>query len=399
MILSPSHEAMLAGQRGRALQVSMRMLVAVARAYAADALIPAASAHVGLSLSSLGKAGVELLESFAREGARFAIPTTTNVLSLERDATDATGLQMRALDAVTSMGAIANCSCNPFLQGHVPHLAQHVAWSESATAPYLNSVLGARTNREGATALATALTGVTTRYGMHLDSERHAGALFELTAPMTGLHSYHLLAAAICRHPSKGVPVITGLVTRPAPESLLGFSAAFATYSTMAMFHMVGVTPEAPSLEALYPAGAPAAIPIDAAVLEAELIGMRACAPAEAQLVVIGCPHASLAQLCDISLVMGASHVARGRQLLVHTNRDVLAAAAQAGVLAALRTAGVRVTVDTCAYVGLSAYAAGTTLVTDSSKMAFLMASRGLRTAVASTQDCVLAALEPATRS
>ncbi len=390
---------MLAGRQGRALQLAMRMLVAVARATGADALIPAQSAHVGLSLSSLGLAGVELLENFAASGARFAISTTTNVLSMQRDAVAESPLQLRALAAMVRMGAIDNCSCNPFVQGHGPRLGEHAAWSESATAPYINSVLGARTNREGATALASALTGVTPRYGMHLDSERRAGTLFRVTAPLPGLHSYHLLAAAISRRASGGIPVIAGLPARPVQDALFGFCAAFATYSTQAMFHMVGITPEAPSLDALYPGGMPTAVNIGHAELEAELAGMRRCAPADAQLVVIGCPHASLTQLHEIGGLLATSRVAPGRRMLVHTNRDVLASAAQAGVLGVLRAAGVEVTVDTCAYVGLSAYPDGSTLVTDSSKMAFLMASRGLRTAVASTQECVHAALGQATRS
>jgi predicted aconitase len=396
MRLTAAQEGMLAGRRGRALQSSMRILTAVARAYDADALIPAASAHVGLSLSSLGEAGVALLESWASEGARFAIPTTTNVLSFERGATAGAALQMRALDAVTRMGAIANCSCNPFSQGHLPKRGQSVAWSESATAPYLNAVLGARNNREGATALASALTGVTPRYGMHLDAQRRAGTLFRVEAPMAGLHSYHLLAAAVCRANPSGVPALIGLNT-PPPEALLGFSAALATFSTMAMFHMVGITPEAPSLAALYPAGAPAEIRIGAAELEAELVRMRMCAPAEAKLVVIGCPHASLAQLREIGELLDGASLRPDCRLIVHTNRDVLAAAG--GILGALRAGGVEISADTCVYVGLDHYSAGTALATDSAKMAFLMASRGLRTAVASTRECVESALGRPIRS
>ena len=371
----------------------MRMLDAVARAYGADRLIPAASAHIGLSLSSLGEAGVAMLEAFADEGVRFAIPTTTNVLSSGREDADAAGLQMRALDAVTRMGAIDNCSCNPFSQGHVPRFGQSVAWSESATAPYLNSVLGARTNREGATALATALTGLTPNYGMHLDAERRAGALFRVTASLHDLHRHHLLAAAVCRRDPVGIPAMIGFAVVPGQDALLGFSAALATYSNLAMFHMVGITPEAATLEAIYPDGTPDEVVIGDAELEAELVRMRMCETAEAKVVVIGCPHASLGQLREISMLMAGERVRPDCSLIVHTNRDVMQAAAVGGLLAALRSGGVQLSADTCIYVGLDSYPAGTALVTDSAKMAFLMATRGLRTAVASTRECVRSAL------
>jgi predicted aconitase len=397
MNLSAEQREMLAGGRGRSLQTAMRMLVAVGRAYGATGFVPAASAHIGMSVTSLGDAGVDLLEECAAEGLRFMIPTTTNVLSVDRrhpggQANGQAALQMRALAAVSAMGAQANCSCNPFSQGHLPKAGQSVAWSESATAPYVNAILGARTNREGATALAAALTGVTPRYGMHLENERRPAELFEVDAPLAELHSYHLLAAAICRRGRGEVPAITGLRGPIAADLLFGFCAAFATYSNRAMFHMVGVTPEAADLGTLFPRGAPPAIRITAEDLQGELQRMRGCEPREAALVVIGCPHASLAQLQALRDLSQGKRVRAGRRVLVHTNAAIIGAASGSGLLQELTAAGLEVSADTCVYVGLAQYPAGTTLVTDSAKMAFLMTSRGLRTAVAGTRECIEAA-------
>jgi predicted aconitase len=394
-MISSEQQAMLDGARGEALQMAMRMLVAVGRSYGTQKLIPAASAHLGMSITTLGEAGVDMLERFAAGGARFVVPTTTNVLSLSRGDSTATEegrqLQDRAQEAVRQMGAIASFSCNPFSQGHVPSFGQSVAWSESATAPYINSVLGARTNREGATALASALTGMTSRYGLHLDAERQATDLFHLDVPLNSLHEYHLLAAAVCRRSKGGVPAITGLGGPIAADKLYGFCAAYATYSNGAMFHLVGITPEAPSLTKLFPVGTPPAIHIGAMETRAELDRMRGCEPAQAELVVIGCPHASLAQLREVRDILGGRSVCSGKTILVHTNADIAAAAANEGTLIELQAAGVQVSSDTCIYVGLKRYAPGTILATDSAKMAFLMASRGLRTAVASTLECVSA--------
>lgn len=392
MNLTAEQQSLLAGSHGQSMKTAMRMLVAVGRAYGAPDLIPAASAHVGMSVTSLGEAGVEMLEACAAEGLRFAIPATTNVLSVQRGTPETSAeaaLQMRALEAVRAMGATVNCSCNPFVQGHAPRRGQSVAWSESATAPYINAVLGARTNREGATALASALTGFTPRYGMHVDAQRQATELFEVDAELEGLHSYHLLAAAICRGGQGGVPAVTGLRGPIDADFLFGFCAAFATYSNGAMFHLVGITPEAPDLATLFPKGVPTPVRIGAEELAQELQRVRGCDPREAELVIIGCPHASLAQLRALRGKTLGRRVRAGRRLLVHTNADVITAAAQEGVLDNLARAGVEVSADTCVYVGLNAFKPGTALATDSAKMAFLMASRGLRTAVASLDECV----------
>lgn len=397
MILSPAQNEMLAGGRGRSLQTAMRMLVAVARACGANDFVPAASAHIGMSVTSLGEAGVEMLEDCAAEGLRFVIPTTTNVLSIDRrDALapddNLAHLQKRALAAVQAMGAEGSCSCNPFVQGHLPRAGQSVAWSESATAPYVNAVLGARTNREGATALATALTGVTPRYGMHLEEMRRPAELFTVDADLPDLHSYHLLAAAVCHKSGGGVPAIAGLRGPISADFLFGFCAAFATYANGAMFHLIGITPEAVDEALLFPQGSPPSTRITVASLEEELVRMRGCDPGEAALVVIGCPHASLAQLHAVRELIQGKRLRRGCRVLVHTNATTICAAAQTGLLDDLAVAGVEVSADTCVYVGLSQYPAGTALVTDSAKMAFLMASRGLRTAVASTRECMEAA-------
>lgn len=396
MELSEAGRDALSGARGEALAVAMRMLVAAGEAHGADALIPVASAHIGLSLSSMGEAGVLQLEGLAAKGTRFAVPATTNVLSFEReDGSDGEAkLQLRALAALTAMGARDNCSCNPFVQGFSPAFGEAVAWSESATAPYVNAVLGARSNREGATALASAITGLTPRYGMHTAGGRSAGARYRITARLDSLARLHLLAAVVGRRHGAGIPVLEGLQPGLRKDWLYGFSASLAAHSTAAMFHAVGVTPEAPALAALYPQGAPEAVEIGDAALAAEE-ARWAGDGAPPDYIVIGCPHASLEQLREAADLVAGGRVREGTTFLMHTNRDMKEAARKAGVLSALETAGVRVTADTCVYVSMARYAPGARLATDSAKMAFLMATRGLRPSVASLRDCVALALPP----
>lgn len=393
MTLTADERAMLDGQRGRGRQLAMRILVAVGDACSADRMIPVASTHVGLSLSSLGEAGVLMLESLAAEGLRVAVPTTTNVLSFQRNdrGTHDAILQRRALDALLALGASANCSCNPFVQGHVPRLGQAVAWSESATAPFVNGALGAHTNREGATALASALTGLTPRYGMHVQQERLAGPLFRITAALDSAAHFHLLGAAIGRRTGTAVPALIGMPGTTTRDALFAFSASLAAHSTAAIFHAVGITPEAPDLQTLYPNGAPEPILIG----ESELRAEQARWPDDGQrpdYIILGCPHASLQQLEELAGLVQTRALPTRVAFLVHTNRDVLQAATGSGVLEVLRHAGVRVTTDTCAYVSLEAYPPGARVLTDSAKMAFLLSTRGLQPSVLASRDCVRAA-------
>ncbi len=393
MDLTADERAMLDGKRGRGRQLAMQILEAVGNACNADRMIPVASTHVGLSLSSLGEAGVLMLESLAAEGLRVAVPTTTNVLSFQREerGTPDAILQQRALDALLALGAQANCSCNPFVQGHLPKLGEAVAWSESATAPFVNGVLGAHTNREGATALASAITGLTPRYGMHVKQERGAGLLFRISAPLDSAAHFHLLGVAIGRRTGAAVPTLIGLPATTTRDALFAFSASLAAHSTTAMFHAVGITPEAPDLRTLYPNGAPEPIPIG----ESDLRSEQARWPNDGkspQYIVLGCPHASLQQIKALAELVQGRALSSEITFLVHTNRDVLQAAAGAGLLETLRHAGVRVTADTCAYVSLEVYRPGARVLTDSAKMAFLLSTRGLEPSVLASKDCVRAA-------
>lgn len=415
MNLTDAQRAMLDGGHGAAVRQAMQILYAVGLAKQAPCCIPVRSAHVGLSVTTLRDAGVHWLESLADSGAKVRVPTTTNVLSIDREAVDAdpqgdAGLQRRALHALARMGAAATCSCNPFSQGYLPAPGESVAWSESATAPFVNGVLGARTNREGATALASALTGITPCYGMHRTAERRATVAFRVTAAVAGLDGFHLLGAVVARRCAGKIPVLVGLPASIEQDDLYGFCAAFATYSPLAMFHMVGVTPEAPTLQAALTGGTAAGQPGGDAAAAPDLHRIQAGAidiggrdledqrkavdgldGQPADVAVIGCPHASLAQLREIALLMHGRAVGRGKIFFVHTNAVVKAEAVRLGLLEKLVQAGVKVTCDTCVYTSLDRLAPDSRLLTNSSKMAFLMSSRGLSTALASTADCVRA--------
>jgi predicted aconitase len=376
MRLTTAQEEMLAGKQGWPQQLAMAMLCAVGKVEDAMDLIAVDSVHLGISGKSLGQPGRKLLEKMAAHGGRFVVPTTLNVLSAPRsalalaEAETPPATQNAILRACETMGGAALCSCNPFLLGIVPARGRSVAWNESATAPYINSVLGGRTNREGATALAAALTGFTPRYGMHLVKNRSGQVGILVDANLDGAESFSLLGAAVGRICGERIPILDGLVRPPTASEHLAFGAALVMFSTVAMYHMVGITPEAP--RQLQRA-------IEARIGDRELAAERELlstgSAATLDLISVGCPHASLAQLRELDNLLAGRAAKIG--FSVHASAMVRDAAQADGVLARLAALNIDVTADTCLHVAFGRPARGLHVATNSAKMAHLLSSDG----------------------
>ena len=378
MRLTPDQQDMLDGRCGWPLKIAMRMLCAVGKALDAPDLIPVTSAHLVIDGTALGEAGRDFLERLVAEGGRFAVPSSINAIAVDRAKPDPTRDevdQLRMLAACEKMGALPSCSCNPFIQGILPKRGEAVAWSESATAPFVNSVLGARTNREGATAVASALTGLTPRCGMHLDENRRATVLLRVTAAIAGADRYSLLGALAGRLAGDRVPVLDGLRTMPSTDDYVAFGAAFAIHGGAAMYHIAGITPEAADVGAVFDGDPADAILVDDAALEAERGRTATADSGPVDIVAIGCPHASLDQLRDAAALIGAGRANPDVVFYVHTNRSTWDAAAAEGVIATLTAAGVRVTADNCAVVSYDRVPPGARLATNSAKMALFAKS------------------------
>jgi predicted aconitase len=403
MRLTPDQESMLRGRNGRAPQLAMTMLAAVGRAMDAVDLIPVASAHILIDVFAMGKPGADLIVSMAESGARFVVPTTINAISYDRrlgpsadSAFEFDLHQRRMLDACQAMGGVATCSCNPFSQGIAPSFGEHVAWSESATTGYVNSVIGARSNREGATAMASALTGVTPRYGMHLPANRRATVHFEIGFQPADGSEFNLLGSLIARRSQTRIPVLSGL-RHPGVDELFGFGASFAIVANIPMFHIVGVTPEARSLEDA--CGGPPGAPV--AITRADLDGERAIFDADrstdVNLVTIGAPHATIHQISEVAALLGDRKVKPGIEFTLTTNRSNFALAESSGLLARLVAAGVTVTADKMCFgcdLGGPKYGGAAVLATNSVKAALSApGTRGVRTRYGTTRQCVDAAV------
>jgi hypothetical protein len=403
MKLNSDQEAMLNGQRGKAHQLAMAMLTAVGRAMDAPDLIPIASAHVVIDAFAMGKPGVDLIVSMAGSGARFVVPSTINAISYDRRVGPSTGPsefdlhQQRVLEACQSMGAIATCSCNPFSQGITPAFGEHVAWSESATTGYVNSVIGARSNREGATAIASALTGVTPRYEMHDPDSRRASVHYEIAFTPSDASEFNLLGSLIARRSGDRIPALSGL-QHPSVDELFGFGASFAIVANIPMFHFIGVTPEAPTLIVAFGGRTPPApITITQADLDAERALYDLDSAVNVDLVTIGAPHATIHQINEVAKLLGTRQVKPGIEFTLTTNRSNYALAESSGLLASLVAAGVKVTADKMCFgcdLGAHKYDGSAVLATNSVKAAISApGTRGVRTRYGTALQCVEAAV------
>ena len=207
---------MLAGVEGPGVKRAMEIVVALARIYGAADLAPVAHAQIaGVSYKNVGDAGVEFLNRWADEGAKVRVPTTLNPMGMERGkwqqwgiSTDFAVPQLSVIDAFAKMGVTPTMSCTPYLfREHTPKRGDVLAWAESSAVAFANSVIGARSNREGGpSAIAAAVTGRTARYGYHLDENRRATHIVEVRCPVKSVADFGALSYTVGKAVGNGVP-------------------------------------------------------------------------------------------------------------------------------------------------------------------------------------------------
>ena len=390
---------MLAGEHGPALQKAMEIIVALGTIYGAAELVPVTSVQVaGVSYKNLGQAGLDFLREWAAQGARVRVSTTLNPAGMDLHAWRELGIpqtfarqQLAVVEAYRAMGISPTCSCTPYLVGNVPGFGEHVAWAESSAVSFANSVLGARTNREGGpSALAAALTGRTAAYGLHLDENRRARYLVDVRCPLRSEADFGALGYLVGKMVRNAVSYFR-LPTPPSPQPptlpLKTLGAAMAASGAVALYHVEGVTPEAQRGEILAP--------------DAERVLIEDLSPAYAalnapveqiDLVSIGCPHASLDEIAGVARAVDGRRLQAA--LWITTARQIKEQAVKTGYVATIEAAGGRVVADTCLVVAPMDALGFHTLATNSAKMAFYAPSHsGLQVRFGPLEQCLDAAL------
>jgi len=387
--LTNEQERMLDGEEGPAAAKLLELLVALGEVFEAERLVPVESAHIsGVSYKNLGEAGLKWLEEQADLGARARIRATLNPAGMDMDLWREMGVpeefakgQRKVIEVFERMGVEPTCTCTPYLIGHVPKFGSQIAWAESSAVCFSNSVLGARTNREsGPTTLASAVTGLAALYGYRLDENRRPGVVVDVEAELRTTMDYSALGYVIGKKLGKTVPYFRGL-GRPSLESMKALGAACATSGGIALWHGEGVTPEAGQMKAFL--DGLERLSVGDADLAEEVA--RLTRPLRDPVIVLGCPHSSLAELADIATLVEGRDM--GGKLWVFTSRGVYEEAREAGYIGVIENAGGRVFRDTCMVVAPVKEMGWDEVATNSFKAGHYMASMGLETRIATIRE------------
>ena len=380
--LSVEEQAILAGGAGPAAQLAMRILVRMAPLYGATRLLPITRAHIDGCIYE-GEAGLAFAERLANLGGRVQVPTSLNVVSLDRrnwrrqrTSPDLAAKARRLGDAYLQMGAAPTFTCAPYLTGSAPQFGEQIAWAESNAVAYANAVIGARTNRYGDYLdIACALTGRVPAAGLHLDEPRLATVVIELDGVADELARrddfYPVLGYLLGTLVEDQVPVIVGLNAEPTNDQLKALAAAAASSGEVAMFHLVGVTPEAPTLTAAMGGRNPVRrVRIGRGELRAARTQLRTATTDDLDVVAIGSPHCSLAECRELARLMAGRRCAAGVEFFVTTSRAVRDLLARSGELEVMERFGATVVADTCVVVTPLISPTAHTLMTNSGKYA-----------------------------
>jgi len=398
---------MLGGAQGPAVQRALQFQLEVGRFFGAERFVPITNAHMMGDIEVLGDAGLALLREFQAAGARARIPITTNARCVdfawaERLGQDAgeCAKEREVIAALQAMDVMTTDTCINYQTLYQPHLGERVAWGDTGTCIYANSVFGARTNFEsGPAAMAAAITGRTPEYGFQLDRHRRGSFVVDLSAAtLADLADWGAVGKLVGESHQNyyAVPVFVGFRRPPLADELKQLGCALASYGSMGMFHMPGVTPEAPSLDAAF--GGTVSDDVERMVItDASIEAVYAgydLGDGDARLVVFSGPQLSLFEIKSLSEKFAGRRVAPGSMCVITTSNGVISAAEKLGYLKPLEDAGVAVLEGVCFYIlqNLSVMREKNgwkNMISNSAKIVNIIGAHKFRTILRRTDDCV----------
>ena len=351
MYLSQDEEHMLQGEHGEVVQRMFRLLVRLGDIYGADKMIPVGSVQVaGVSYKSIGEPGTLFLEDVASKNAKAQVLTFLNPAGMDLENWKALGFpedfaknQIRIIDAFKQMGIVITATCTPYLAGNLPRFREHIAWSESSAVSFSNSVIGARTNREGGpSALAASLCGRTPNYGLHLWENRQPTVRIDVEANLSFNADFGALGYYVGKMVKNKIPYFTG-ITDANTDQLKTLGAAMAASGAVALYHIEGLTPEADLVEKKDLE----TITVTQQNLEDTFDTLNE--GTEPDIVILGCPHASLREIAVLAEKVQGKHLRK--PVWICTSRMMKEAADRMGFTQTIESAGGNVVADTCMVV------------------------------------------------
>jgi len=407
LTLTDGDQAMLNGDRGPASQLAMSILVRMAPVYGAATLMDITQAHIDSTLY-LGDATLEFAERLASLGARVAVPTTLNVSGVDecgwKDwavSPEWAAKAARQMQAYERMGAVPTWTCAPYQTQMRPVFGQQIAWGESNAIAFANSVIGARTERyPDLLDICCAITGRAPAAGLHLTENRGGQLLIRLVGVSPALQHddqfFAVFGHLVGKLAEDRIPVVDGLVVKPAEDQLKAFSAAVASSGRVALFHLVGITPEAPTLGDAFQGRDPeSTVAVTTDDLRAARAELTTADGDRLDMVILGSPHFSIDEFKRLAPLVAGKRRHPDVKFLVTSSRLMRELAAEAGALAPLLEFGAQITLDTCILTSPMLPPEIKTLMTNSAKYAYYAPSLlNTRVAFGSLADCVRSAVD-----
>lgn len=409
MILTEFEEELLAGKHGVPRQWAMEQQLQVAKFFDARDFVEISQAHIMCDTESLGDAGVEHLEFLAshpESESQVMVPTITDPRGLDLCLYKELGQpehfaekERRTTNALQAMGVLMTDTCINYQSISPPVFGEHLAFGDTGVVIYSNSVFGARSNFEGGpAALSAALTGRVPRYGYHLEENRMPTHWFDVDFQPVTLSDWGALGAVTGQIAGSywSVPALSGIERAPTSDELKHFGAALASYGSVPMFHMEGITPEAGSMNAATsPRQADKLWTIDKNTIQNFYDSFKYSGPVD--VVVFAAPQLSLFEMQHIASLINGRKVSGNTALLIATSPEIRSACDRFGITSQLESAGATVLTGVCFYQ-MYARELGVAqnwkrLATNSAKLVNIIAGYGYEPVLATTKQCVEAAV------
>ena len=404
MELSFKEQAMLRGEMGEPVRNALKLQLEVGKFYGARRFVRVKNVHMMGDIEVMGDSGLEYLRCTREKRAHCSVDITTNARCADFAHAEALGQDMgeiakerTLIGYLADMNVMTTDTCINYQTLYQPHLGEHVAWGDTGTVIYANSVFGARSNFEaGPAALAAGLTGRTPEYGFHLDEHRRGTFVVKVDATLGDFAGWGALGKIVGESHQDyfSVPVFDGIGSAPTSDGFKHLGASLASYGSMAMFHMVGVTPEAPTVEqALGGRTSAETMTVRQADIDAVFrrydIGDGRC-----NLVVFSGPQQSLFEMKCLAELFAGKRVHPGSRVFVTTAHSILADARRLGYAQALEAAGVTILAGVCFYIlqNLSQMRIANgwaNLVSNSAKLVNTITAHRFNTILRRTAECV----------
>jgi len=408
MRLTSEEKKMLRGANGVAAKEALELQIEVGKFFGAKRLVPVSNVHMMGDIEVMGDSGKAFLERMAASGASCSVPTTTNARCIDFEYVarlgqhpDEAAKEKQLIAYLRKMDVITADTCINYQTLYQPHKDEHVAWGDTGTVIYANSVFGARSNFEaGPAALAAGISGRVAEYGFHLDQHRRGTFQVDVNVALEDYADWGALGKLVGESHQDyfAVPVFNGIKRRPSADQLKHLGASLASYGSMGMFHMVGVTPDAPTLRAAFGGAKPAE---KIAVTRRDIERVYASYGAKnnpLNLVVFSGPQQSLFEMKNLAALLDGQKIRSGSHLFVTTSNGVKSAARALGYLEKIESAGGIVLEGVCFYIlqniaQIRVRNGWSNLVTNSAKLANIIGAHKFNTLLRRTEECIHIAL------